>query len=591
MKTKKLLLSLSAFAFSCMLAGGVGVAKASASADGTVANTPTTVDFNMEAGAAVRVSSNSAENGIRYQVTMPAREYAALEANTAYKSVSYGILIAPKSYHTENALNKANVFGETPKYDWAVKEDGEWVYKGQNGKNDSPKRIMNFETDVLSTWSKDENVKTFFGSITDIHQDNLPRDFVGLGYIKYETDTAVDYVFAEENDNVRSMSQVALSAYKDADSQLSATDKAALKKVYIDDVYGNSFEFDKASSTYLAKNGENVSFKNDNDCSDGYGLQGNFYNVKNDYTSEIKKGDFKINLGGEYQFKDISKITVRYKITYASKASDAWWRIFLNDNVANGQELVKGNGLTFSDETARGGGTMSKFATLTITPSATYNNTKLTENDYLDAISFAYRYNYDNERMCTATIIIDSVVVYTGYQEKYLDFNEEAALGLVEEGYNTKLVDLGNGNKALQFDLCQWYNGGTRYNLKLNVGGEYQVKQIKQVDIRYKVVSVSGATVSSGWQVHLNHTGAYTGDIFNKRITGLTHNAFTSMNNFVTNEITSDGTTSSLTANSLSQTLLSQEDYLQHLYLCVNGSGTNSVVTIQIDYIKITLKA
>ncbi len=599
MKTKKLLLSLSVLACSCLLVGGVGVAKESASADTAVANTPASVAFQMEQGAAVRVSSNSAENGIRYQVTMPATEYAALEANTAYQSVSYGILIAPNTYHTENALNEENVFGETPKYDWAIKnQDGEWVYSGQNGKNDSPKRIMNFETDVLSTWSKDTSKKTYFASITDINEVNLPRDFVGVAYIKYTlANGTTDYVFVQENDNMRSMSQVARAAFNDAESELTSTQKTDLKKAYIDDVYGNSFEFDKDTEAYFAKSGEGVAIVED-DVVDGVTcLQGTFTQPDNVNTTDTHtdRTDFRIDLGGEYKIKDIQKIVIKYRVVKSTEAN--WWRTFLNDSTKEGQEVKNDHGVSFSGGSGnmgRDGEPINYYATMTIVPTETVEHVGtidkgLTGEDYLYAISFGHR----GQSYRSTTINIASIIVYTGFEEKYLDFNETAALGVVEEGYNTEIVDLGNGNKALQATICQWYSDQARNNLKINVGGKYKVSEIEKVEISWKVLSVSGSTSAAQyWVINLNATGSYTSVSYDNRLTGLGTTVFQPTSGFNKITLTDAGAAAcSLTGNTIGGTLLSQEDYLENLFFYSSGEGSERIATLQIDYIKITLKS
>ena len=153
-------------------------------------NTVDTVSFTMEAGASVRIDENG--NGIRYQVKMPAAEHTALEENTMYSQVTYGILVAPADYEkTYGALDKANVFGISstgsavvPKYDWATKnEEGEWPYNSDGSKI----RIMNFQTGKLTEYTAEngEEMARYLGSITNLDEDNIVRDFVGVGYIKY----------------------------------------------------------------------------------------------------------------------------------------------------------------------------------------------------------------------------------------------------------------------------------------------------------------------------------------------------------------------------------------------------------------------
>lgn len=577
--TKKWIFSLSALALCCMASGSaLSAVKASAA---EVNNTVNTVNFQIVSGAAIRIDSNAQdgkdENGIRYQITMPDSEYKALESNSAYDSVSYGILIAPNEYVTKyGELNKTNVFGEEAVYDWAVKnENGNWVYEGDGSKT----RIMNFESDTLSPYSKNETVRTYFGSIVNLDETNIPRDFVGVGYIKYTKGSVTDYVFAQANDNVRSMSQVARLAYADTSATaLDQTTKDAVKKTYIDDVFGNSFEFNSAKDAYLSVNDKNASIVTDGNVK---GLKATVSQIKNNQGRQ----DLRINVGGEYQFKQIQKIVVKYKV--AESNNDGWWRLFFNDNTTEGQQLVNNTGVTYAPDAGRASQVMSDYATVTIDPSVANSKTGLTGDDYFYAINIGYRDEADR----AMTMIIDSVVVYTGYKAEYLNFNESAAVGLVQEGYNTSLVDLGNGNKALQADLCQWYNGGTRYNLKINLGGKYKVSEIASVEISYKVAAVTSTAAGLYWNIHLNASGSYSSVNYNNRLTGIGSTVFQTTSGFNKITLTDAGAAgASLTGNSVGGTLLNQDSYLENLFFCVNSSGTANIATIQIDYIKITLK-
>ena len=582
---KKTILSLSALAICCVACGGLTAVNASAAESEQVNNTVDTVSFQMASGAAIRLDSDAQdgkdENGIRYQITMPDNEYKALERNATYTSVSYGILIAPNDYVAKyGALTKENVFGDEAAYDWAVKnEDGEWVYNG------SKTRIMNFETDTLSPWSKDETVRTYFGSIVNLDQTNIPRSFVGVGYMKYTMANGdTDYVFATANDNVRSMSQVARSAYADTSvNALPQSTKDTLKKTYIDDVYGKTFDFNKTTDTYYVSSYDgNVSIVDDAQCEDGKAVQASFINYETNTLS--------IDVGGEYQFKDIAKIEITYKITAATKPNDSWWRLFLNDNITEGQQVVKGTGVTFTDETGRGGGTMASFGKLTVKPAEANAKTGLSEEDYFTKLNFGYRYGAENANAHGATILIDSIKIVE--KENYLEFNSEDAIdAVVMEGYNTSIVDLGNGNKALQADLCQWYNGGTRGNLKINLGGQYQVKDIAKVEISYKVFAVKSSSSAMYWNIHLNASGSYTSVSYDNRLTGIGSTTFVATSGFNTITLTDAGAAgSSLTGNTVGGTLLNQDSYLENLFFCVNGSTDTNIATIQIDYIRITLK-
>lgn len=577
---KKIILSLSALTLCCVASGSV-LTAVTASAE--TANTVSTVNFQMVSGASIRLDSNTEddkdENGIRYQITMPDAEYKALERNSAYTNVSYGILIAPSDYVEKyGELNKANVFGTNAVYDWAVKnEDGEWIYNG------SKTRIMNFESDTLSPWSKDETMRTYFSSIVNLNENNISRQFVGVGYIKYSTTTGTDYVFATAKDNARSMSQVARLMYQTTDSEIPQNVKDTVKKTYIDDVYGKSFGFNSASDAYLSENDKAASVVTDGDAK---GVKIKVSQLRPLGSSQMVNKDLRIDLGGEYQFKDIKQIVIKYRITESNNSG--WWRCFFNDNTAEGQQIVKGTGVTFSTETGRQSEVMSSYATLTIDPTVANSKTGLSNGDYLYAINIGYRDQVDREM----TMIIDSVELKVNvFDESDLEFNGEDALGVVMEGQNTSIVDLGNGNKALQADLSQWYSGGTRCNLKINLGGKYQVKDIAKVEISYRVSSVKVSSSGMYWNIHLNAPGDYTSVNYANRLTGLGSTTFVTTTGFNKITLTDAGAAgSSLTGNTVGGTLLNQDSYLENLFFCVNGSGDSNVATIQIDYIRIVLK-
>ncbi len=186
------------------------------------------ISLAMTKGAAIRCTGSSAENnGIRYIMTLQDAYYDMLYANVGdgklYKNVSYGIIIAPADYVAENALTVANLFDEsTAVYGWAEKVDG--VYGEYTGNKTQVVNLTSDELvydDELETWC-------FRGSMIDIKKENVTRQFVGLGYIKYEmADGTVGYKMAEyyEGDvsnNTRSIYEVALAAME---SDLVGTDE------------------------------------------------------------------------------------------------------------------------------------------------------------------------------------------------------------------------------------------------------------------------------------------------------------------------------------------------------------------------------
>ena len=244
LKVKKLLIVICVF--SMMVCMGFAVNSfICVRAEETVSNTVETVSFTMDKGASVRLSGSEKENGLRYSVRMPKAEYEALKANNTYKSISFGLLLAPKSYLTSgHELTKENVFGNNAIYDWATYKNGEWVYPSEpTGKI----RIMNFETEYLTETAPE--VMRFYGSIVDLKPQNISKEFYSVGYIKYvlAENGSVDYRFTDNvtgndgtaevlgDNTTRSMYQVAKLAIED--TSLNAPEykqKEFLQENYID---------------------------------------------------------------------------------------------------------------------------------------------------------------------------------------------------------------------------------------------------------------------------------------------------------------------------------------------------------------------
>ena len=194
--------------------------------------TADSVTFETEKGASVRISDAEDGNGLRYGIRMPAEDYTDLRA--AYDEVSFGILIAPADYVEEyGELNAQTVFGVGGEqvYDWAVKdENGDWQYDGDKI------RIVNFETAELFVSEGDENLMVYYGSLVDLLENNIAREFVGTGYIKYMDAGSTSYRFTAGNDNVRSMAYVAQMAIADDSGSVTAEQKQKLQALYIDKV-------------------------------------------------------------------------------------------------------------------------------------------------------------------------------------------------------------------------------------------------------------------------------------------------------------------------------------------------------------------
>ena len=235
MKAKKnvfrngILIAFTAMSMTTLLGIGARVYETRAAEETITADS---VTFETEKGASVRISDAEDGNGLRYGIRMPAEDYADLRA--AYDEVSFGILIAPADYVEEyGELNAQTVFsvGGEQVYDWAVKdENGAWQYDGDKI------RIVNFETNELFVSETDESAVVYHGSLVNLLENNIAREFVGTGYIKYTDAGSTSYRFAAKNDNVRSMAYVAQMAIADDSGSVTAEQKQKVQSLYIDKV-------------------------------------------------------------------------------------------------------------------------------------------------------------------------------------------------------------------------------------------------------------------------------------------------------------------------------------------------------------------
>ena len=222
-KMKLLCATICAFAIST----GMGIATASFTPAHAAEN------FEMLEGASIRYASESGTNGLRFTATVPAAEYV--------EGATYGVLIAPEDYVAKNPLDYENVFGSNAVYDWAVRnENGEYVYTG------TKTRIINIVYDELNANSEGNRVLN--GSILNIKDGNLSRNFVGRAYVKNgDSYTLADYATVDgvsgAAHNTRSALEVAQRAY------FSGSSFTAEQQETIDHYMGNSANYSAASLT------------------------------------------------------------------------------------------------------------------------------------------------------------------------------------------------------------------------------------------------------------------------------------------------------------------------------------------------------
>ena len=185
--------------------------------------------FEMQYGASVRVKDSSGENnGIRFTAEMVEDYY---NATRRLKGVSYGMFIMPATYRTVyGELNEENLLSV---YDW-ISLDGELEY-GDVGRLE----IANVEYKELKKDKESDGVYYLRGSLVNVKESNLDREFVGRAYVKYKVGENYKYDLADWAngtvvDNTRSITFVAKSALEDEESDLSSDGEAFLQTNYLD---------------------------------------------------------------------------------------------------------------------------------------------------------------------------------------------------------------------------------------------------------------------------------------------------------------------------------------------------------------------
>ncbi len=189
--------------------------------------------FAMEKGASVRVKGDAAtQNGLRFTAEMSAAYYdGAMQLN----DVSFGMFIMPYEYVAKYGdLTAANV-GASGVYDWATSADGVTMEYGTTEKM----QILNVSYRTLEKDEGKDNAYYIRGSIVNIKETNLEKEFIGRAYVRYKVGDAYEYDMADwTNDrsveNARSIYYVASKALDDASSGLTETQNSFLTTNYIE---------------------------------------------------------------------------------------------------------------------------------------------------------------------------------------------------------------------------------------------------------------------------------------------------------------------------------------------------------------------
>ncbi len=161
----------------------------------------------MVDGAQVRIGESDNKNGLRFILTMSATDYAtALEnqgENKPYQEIYFGIIIAPAQYEIDYyPLDEENLFGSNAKYHWGSETISDKY------------QVINVSTRRLVQYSKDTTKVCMYGAIVDIKDENITRDFIGIGYIELiDANGESSYRMLDRKDgNTRSIYYVAKQA-------------------------------------------------------------------------------------------------------------------------------------------------------------------------------------------------------------------------------------------------------------------------------------------------------------------------------------------------------------------------------------------
>ena len=166
------------------------------------------IDISMEAGAAVRLTSNMATSGLRFRTNVSEESLAMLQGllnkeDSEYKKISFGTIIVPTEF----------LMGGLFTHEW-LKANGYILL-------DVPSSVDINKNDSWALYSN--GYYSFFGSIVELNINNYDREFSGIGYVKFELkDGTVEYYYAEYNSaNSRSASFVADAAISDRSTEKS----------------------------------------------------------------------------------------------------------------------------------------------------------------------------------------------------------------------------------------------------------------------------------------------------------------------------------------------------------------------------------
>ncbi len=245
-KSKNKIISVLLFAFAVSLVAAICIHSGKFAFAENTEKTVSQITYTMENGAYIYSNNQTDKRGIRFGATMSESDYNALMSNVgegkAYKSIEFGVLIAPSDYETKHgAFTKENVFGESAIYDWAIWDDVKgWVYT-----ESAKTRIINIYCSELKI---DSAKASCYGAITTILPENLLNPFKGIAYIAAEKNQGgFDYAFASESDNERTSVYVAQRRREDIKAKIAELDSV----VDAEEIEALNNESEVLGATYL----------------------------------------------------------------------------------------------------------------------------------------------------------------------------------------------------------------------------------------------------------------------------------------------------------------------------------------------------
>ena len=255
-------------------------------------------EFSAVTGASVRVSDRS---GIRFTVNVPTSVYDSVVSGGAYVNDSQiGMIIVPYAYVTEyNAYKVANPTSDYGYYEYFKNVKGKMINLSY-----TPEQV------AANPVSGGYRIK---GSLVDIKEANLERDFVGIGYVR--TSGRYIYTAITEDDNARNITEIATKAIEDNSGKVSASQRGLLSSLYSIDYYTVSYENINLSDEYHVNNAYGTNYALPADITaEGYNFKGCTVTANGEeYTVTGGKLDRDITVTGNWT-ADIAEDDIPYDI-------------------------------------------------------------------------------------------------------------------------------------------------------------------------------------------------------------------------------------------------------------------------------------